>query len=330
MKNALQTDVNKKMAENQNGICPLCSDSRSPKLLGSVLTSKIWSEMVVQLGAQFSSEVVASYANPARTSLVQCLQCELHYFLPLKAGDSRFYGELTSTAAHYYSQEKWDFTAALSFLSPGSSLLDVACGSGHFVSRATAYGVKAWGIDSNLEAVAEAQKMGRPVEATSLEDFARQNQEAYDVVTAFQIIEHIPEVSLLINSMIRCLKPGGLLIITVPNRLRRFRNDFEPLDHPPHHLSHWSAAQLEYLAHSNNLKVRAIRYQLASMHEMRAVMRKWLAAHLPLQSESILARLFARFICGPTLFQIYSRMGLLSRWQMWSLSVMAVLQRPTR
>lgn len=321
-----QFNTNEPMS--QQHACPLCASKEEPVLLQRIATSRIWKAMTEELGARFSDEVVAIYANPTHTSLVQCPRCGLHFFLPLVAGDARFYGELTSSMTRYYNQDKWDFAAALDLVSPGLNLLDVACGSGNFVALAAARGAIAAGVDTNHEAVAEACRLGRAVQAISLEDFSQQQQGLFDVVTAFQIIEHLPDVNPLVEAAVRCLKPGGSLVITVPNRLRRFRGDFEPLDHPPHHLSHWSAKQLAHLARRHGLTVQSIRYEPAGMHDSRTVLRHWLAARLPLNAESVPARLLARILCGPSLYRLYEVTGLLDRFQLWRLSVMAILQRP--
>lgn len=313
---------------DKNRECPLCACDEEPVVLYRVPTSRIWQAMADELGANFSPEVVATYASPTHSSLVQCPNCDLHFFLPLVPGDARFYGELTSTMARYYNHDKWDFAAALDLVRPGQRLLDVACGAGHFVGQAADKGLAAVGVDTNPEAVAEARSLGRSVQEISLEAFAQLHQGHFDLVTAFQILEHLPNVNPLIQAAVQCLKPGGLLVLTVPNRLRMFRADFEPLDHPPHHLSHWSAVQLNHLAERYGLSVQTIRYEPASMHDSRAVLRQWLAVRLSMGKESIPARLLARLLCGPILYRLYAKSGLLDHWRLWRMSVMAVLQRP--
>lgn len=308
--------------------CPLCGCDQVPVLVQRVATERIWQAMVDQLGARFSPDVIAAYAEPVNTKLVRCQHCDLQYFQPLVAGDERFYSELTSTVSRYYNLEKWDFEAALKLIRPGQRVLDIACGSGHFVARASAHGAIAYGVDTNLAAVNQALNLGRSVQAITIEEFALQHQSQFDLVTAFQIIEHLPDVKPLINASVHCLKPGGLLIITVPNRLRRFRDDFEPLDHPPHHLSRWSKEQLVHLAKQHNLIVKAIRFEPANMHDSRTLLRQWVAHRLHLSPKSIPMRVLGRLLCGPILYRLYAAIGLLDYMRLWRMSVMAILQRP--
>jgi len=117
----------------------------------------------------------------------------------------------------------------------------IACGEGSFLQLAQAKGATICGIDTNPTAIENAKRKGLSAHCVLLNDFASENRGRFDVVTAFQVIEHLSEVQPFVRAARDCLKPGGKLLITAPNRLRRFRDPFEPLDHPPHHLSRWTS-----------------------------------------------------------------------------------------
>ena len=71
----------------------------------------------------------------------------------------------------------------------------------------------------------------------------------FDVVCAFQVLEHVADPLAFIAEAKARLNPGGLLFIGVPNResyVGRLR-DF-PLDMPPHHVMRWSRRALAALA----------------------------------------------------------------------------------
>jgi 2-polyprenyl-3-methyl-5-hydroxy-6-metoxy-1,4-benzoquinol methylase len=312
-------------------VCPLCATSQDPDLLREVEVSTILAGLTNGLGARFTTEVISDFFSIRSTFLVQCNVCGLQYFLPQVPGDERFYAELTKSVSSYYNESKWDFTAVLDILQlKGRSVLDVACGSGYFVALAAEKGAIVRGIDTNPEAVAKAEKLGRPVFKISIEDFASIYPEEFDVVTAFQIVEHIPNFNGLIGSAVRCVKPGGILVVTVPNRLRIFQDHFEPLDHPPHHLSRWTAAQLELLAAQHGLKVQSIHYEPASMHDCRKLLRKWLSRHLGINSDSIIVRAIGRILCGSSLHRLYAKSGLLNFLKIRRMSILAVLKRPDK
>lgn len=308
-------------------ICPLCGHPHG-KLVEAIPNRRIWNGLTDSLGARFSASVLSRYAARAQVELRECVACGLQYFNPLEPGDADFYRELTSTVPSYYSSEKWDFGTALEYIAPRQRTLDIACGAGEFVARATALGALATGIDTNPDAVAKARERGLSAQCTALESFAARANERFDVVTAFQVIEHIPAVGPFVDAAKQCLAPGGTLIITVPNRRRRFREPFEPLDCPPHHLSRWSDAQLRRLAAQAGLTIVALRYEPAGMHDCRALLRQAIARRLRCGADSAALRVVARALCGDLAYRACAATGMLDRWGLWRMSVMAVLRKP--
>ena len=304
--------------------CPLCRELKRSSI-EIIPYAQIWSSLTTDLGATFTQDVIERHTPALDVSLFECLNCGLQYFNPAVSGDAEFYSQLTSSVAAYYSAEKWDFQAAIQLIAPGDSVLDIACGGGSFLQLARAKGAEICGIDTNPAAVEEARKHDLPVHGLDLPEFAAKYPGRFDVVTAFQVIEHIPEVPPFVRSASACLKPGGKLLLTVPNRLRRFRAPFEPLDHPPHHLSRWTARQFQELAQLIGLKLVAIRYEPGRMPDCRALLRQWIA---PVgQTESWWARAIARLAFGPSLYKIYAALGLLDRRLLRGMSVMAVLEK---
>ncbi len=102
-------------------------------------------------------------------------------------------------------------------LSPPGRLLDFGCGGGFFLREAAARGWETFG----LEPLAGHALYARSVSgATVVADTLRENTfppEFFDVVTSFQVFEHLPDPSAELGKLKRILKPGGLLLIEVPN-----------------------------------------------------------------------------------------------------------------
>lgn len=312
------------MSTDQSNCCPLCERTQG-KVIDEISYHSIWSALADEWGAAFDDEVKRKHTPGDKASLLECANCGLHFFSPAMAGDSAFYSQLTSTAPNYYSDDKWDFEAALETMGAGDLLLDVACGAGAWLRRADAKGVNAYGIDTNPAAIAQAKNMGLQAECCTVERFSTENTGRFDVVTSFQVIEHIPAVLPFVKAAADCLKPGGKLILTVPNRLRSFRRPLEPLDCPPHHVSRWSEDQFTVLAQLAGLTLTAVQYQPAPMAECRAVVRRYLASSG--NSESLWARAIARAIFGPTLYKCYAHLGLLETWRLRGMSLMAILTK---
>lgn len=102
-------------------------------------------------------------------------------------------------------------------LVPGGHLLDVGCGEGHFLRRARAF-YEVTGCDLSLDGVAAARRNAgvTTVFRASAEAIPVVDQ-AFEIVTCFDVIEHMPDPGGFFREAARVLRPGGLLFITTPN-----------------------------------------------------------------------------------------------------------------
>jgi SAM-dependent methyltransferase len=142
---------------------------------------------------------------------------------------------------------------------PDEALLDVGCGDGFFIKQARGC-YDAFGIDIDREAIkAATHKYGiADVAATSVEEFARRHPDRrFDTVTLFEVLEHVEDPSGLVRCIRGLLKPGGALVMSVPNRNRKCAHR-DPIDRPPNHLSRWSAQAVEHLLHRNGFRVNRL------------------------------------------------------------------------
>lgn len=76
----------------------------------------------------------------------------------------------------------------------------------------------------------------------SIEDL-RAGGASFDVVTLFEVVEHVAEPLELLRTATSLMSPGGTLIVSTPNRLGR-PHPPEALDRPPHHVTRWTPATL--------------------------------------------------------------------------------------
>jgi len=101
----------------------------------------------------------------------------------------------------------------------GARLLDLGCGVGRFLRAAHSLGWDVRGIDTSARAIEiGARTAGFPMTTETLEQL-RDAGATFDVVTAFEVLEHLEQPVEMLRSVISVLQPGGRFFCTVPNRL---------------------------------------------------------------------------------------------------------------
>jgi SAM-dependent methyltransferase len=115
---------------------------------------------------------------------------------------------------------------------PGTSLIDVGCGAGRHSFEAYRRGADVVAFDQNaddlndVDAILQAMKEQGEAPATAKAEAVKGDaldlpygDATFDVVVASEILEHVPEDERAIAELVRVLKPGGALAITVPRWL---------------------------------------------------------------------------------------------------------------
>jgi SAM-dependent methyltransferase len=95
-------------------------------------------------------------------------------------------------------------------------LLDAGAGRGRFVATARAHGYDATGIEPSLRGVAAAAETGAPVAQATIEDAALE-PESLDAVSLWHVLEHLEDPAAALERIRGWLRPGGALLIGVPN-----------------------------------------------------------------------------------------------------------------
>jgi SAM-dependent methyltransferase len=95
-------------------------------------------------------------------------------------------------------------------------LLDVGCGSGEFAAAARGHGFDVQAVEPESTGAEIARKRGLDVREAMLED-AGLPERSYDVVSAFHVLEHLPDSRAFLSGLARFAKPGGHVVIEVPN-----------------------------------------------------------------------------------------------------------------
>jgi SAM-dependent methyltransferase len=128
------------------------------------------------------------------------------------------------------------------------TLLDVGCGTGEVMLAARERGWGTQGVEPLEDASALARdQRGLDVRTATLEESGLPER-GYDVVSAFHVLEHMPDTRGFLRTLARWARPGGHVVVEVPNfdsAIRRYHGSNWSGLRPLEHLVHFTAATLE-------------------------------------------------------------------------------------
>ncbi len=165
-------------------------------------------------------------------SILRCRRCGLHHLSPLPSsaemldfypGHYRAFRALRDTEPgvwqRWLHRRHWRLRCrAVRRYRDGGTLLDVGCGTGGFLNELRQdSGWQVEGVDLNAQATAYArQALGLTVHQGDLGTLDLPPQ-SFDVVTMWDVIEHVPDPLDTLKVIARLLKPGGVLLLNTPN-----------------------------------------------------------------------------------------------------------------
>ncbi len=266
--------------------CPLCDSNRNflRRRFNVAVLSEEWKR-----GFGFDP---FSRIPSAPRELLQwaCAVCKLRYYEPQLCGDEQFYNELSTRFSWYYEANKWEFDEAIDLLESApsvSSLLEVGCGKGYFLEK-VAHALDAHGVEFNPDGLRECTNKKLQVSSTPVERLDR----TFDVIAAFEVIEHLPNPREFLAAMVDRLNRGGLLILAVPNPKSYLEEaDHTLLDMPPHHVTSWGKEPFAYLEGKFPLKLREMRQEPLRYVHYRSYMNDFIRSYQIPGGSSIKARL---------------------------------------
>ncbi|MDQ3032960.1 MAG: class I SAM-dependent methyltransferase [Myxococcota bacterium] len=223
--------------------CPTCDDTR----LDTVWAGRFADEPVSGFLAQhhYAADVVAALGTE-RFRLVRCAACSLFFHARVldESGLTRLYSEwIDGAQIERFEAEHAGGASAASRFEQGRQLfkhmlrlhglagcawpfrlLDVGCGDGRALRVASALGFDARGVDPSVTRTARAEHDGVRVHPT-IEDALAASEGRFDAATLMEVLEHVTSPRAVLDGIVRALRPGGVLLIEVP--------DASALDGPP-------------------------------------------------------------------------------------------------
>ncbi|MBD0274045.1 MAG: methyltransferase domain-containing protein [Acetobacteraceae bacterium] len=194
--------------------------------------------------------------------------CGLMFFHPAVAGSAAFYRAFYERFRGHemlgrQAAAREDFRAGAALARPGDRVLDVGCGAGAFAALLPT-GARYTGLEPH-----GTPRASPPVLAETAEAHARRFLGAYELVCAFQVLEHAADPLGLASAMVECLAPGGLLVLAMPiwpSPHTEIPNNLVNL--PPHHLTWWNEGACRALV--SRLGLEAVRVEALPAYPSQA------------------------------------------------------------
>ena len=172
------------------------------------------------------------------------------------------------------------------YASHAGRLLDVGCASARFVVACVEAGWSVVGLEPSEALSAEATKVvanRAQIVAMTLED-ADFAPSSFDVVTMWDVLEHVSDPAAFFQRAASLVKPGGLLLINVPNldslAARILRRRWPLL--LPEHLNYFNLESLRACARCSGVELLAVGSRPVSFTVKYILYR--LSQHIPVLS----------------------------------------------
>jgi len=162
--------------------------------------------------------------------LVRCPRCSLVFQDPPPDPavlDAAYYHDPAFTEALFGPLREWTLERARAKLGPvsragglrpGGRALDVGCSSGAWVETVVGAGMAATGVEIGAATAERARALGLDVRTGTLAEVAPTLPAGgYDLVTFWDVLEHLPAPRADLALAAGLLAPGGMLAATFPN-----------------------------------------------------------------------------------------------------------------
>ena len=153
-----------------------------------------------------------------------------------------------------------------------NNLIDVGCGDGFFLEVAKRRNWNVFGTEFTQDAIAICRQKGIQMKESPIdpEQFA---PESFDIITSFEVLEHIDNCSSELSTFYKLLRKEGIVYVTTPNWNSISRNILKSnwnIIEYPEHLSYYTKNTLKSFFLRNNFKLLKITTTGISINRIRA------------------------------------------------------------
>jgi len=143
----------------------------------------------------------------------------------------------------------------------GEKVLDIGSGVGYSLVEIKALGGKAWGLDPDDNSSKVANKLKLNFHKGFIDDCPFERN-SFDLITASQVLEHIPNPLRFLKTAKKFLKPNGRILLSFPNTGALYQKLWGQKWlhwHIPYHLNHFNRKSFETLVNQSGLRTISIK-----------------------------------------------------------------------
>jgi 2-polyprenyl-3-methyl-5-hydroxy-6-metoxy-1,4-benzoquinol methylase len=198
--------------------------------------------------AELSMDVSRFFKGLTSISIYLCKDTGYRFYHPFTIdGDDAFYQQLEKFP-WYYMDWKWEHGITENLIKKDDKVLELGCAHGTFLKKIKSKGASVEGLELNSAAVKDCKDNGLAVHPETIEKFSTHTGATYDMVCSFQVLEHIRDIKAFIDASLKVLKPGGRMVVCIPNNDSLIlKNEDRTLNMPPHHMGLWTMNSLVQL-----------------------------------------------------------------------------------
>lgn len=143
------------------------------------------------------------------------------------------------------------------------SVLDIGCGPGYFLKAGADRGWKGLGVEPSTAAATHARSLGLEVMNTFFDSgLASALRRRFDAVHLSEVLEHVPDPSMILKAANSLMDDGGIICCVVPNDYSPVQKVLKEKLHykpywvaPPHHINYFSFDSMKTLLEKTGFSV---------------------------------------------------------------------------
>ncbi|MCS6973035.1 MAG: class I SAM-dependent methyltransferase [Cyclobacteriaceae bacterium] len=236
-------------------ICPACGNSFFSDYLSTrdfALTNQEF-----QLKICETCGTLATTPQPDEVSINRYYQFD-HYISHTNQSKNKLISAIYKTVRTYALKQKRKVIEKRCSSTP-KSILDIGCGTGLFLNEMKNAGWQIAGIEPALIARKQAEKLLNSTIYSAVDELAKKT---FSVITFWHVLEHLHQPDKTLTYCYQLLRPGGLLVVALPNYLSydaaHYKSLWAAYD-VPRHLWHFNRGGMQILLSRLGYSLKEVR-----------------------------------------------------------------------